>query len=270
LRPDFSQYGFPYQSNLIMSYLGGSAAHGAKLEDKADTDWYGVFIEPLHIVMGLNDYPHFTYTTSDGKGNTAEDVDVCLYSLRKWAGLAAKGNPSCLHFLFAPKHFTNIWWDYFEINKKHFVSKGSIAPFLGFANSQLMRLFGEKGQKNINRKELEEQHGYDTKYAMHVVRLFGEAKELMETGRITLPRPNKDHLIDIRLGKFPLSQIREMSRDLEAEALAARDKSPLQEKTDMKKISDLITYAQFYFHDWQRAKPERERASWEPTPTAPH
>jgi len=25
-------------------------------------------------------------------------VDVCLYTLMKWAGLAAKGNPSALHF----------------------------------------------------------------------------------------------------------------------------------------------------------------------------
>jgi hypothetical protein len=29
-------------------------------------------------------------------------VDVCLYTLMKWAGLAAKGNPSALHFLFGP------------------------------------------------------------------------------------------------------------------------------------------------------------------------
>ncbi len=53
-------------------------------------------------------------------------------------------------------------------------------PFLGFADDQMKRLLGQKGQKNVHRAELENKHGYDTKYAMHVIRLYGEAKELME------------------------------------------------------------------------------------------
>jgi len=44
----------------------------------------------------------------------------------------------------------------------------------------MKRLLGQKGQKNVHRAELENKHGYDTKYAMHVIRLYGEAKELME------------------------------------------------------------------------------------------
>ena len=260
MRPDFAQYGFPYQDNLIMSYLGGSAAHGAKISEKADTDWYGVFIEPMNRMLGLTNYPHFTYTTSDGAGNKPEDVDVCLYSLRKWAGLAAKGNPSCLHFLFAPTHFTNIFWDIIKVNRKSFVSKDSMSPFLGFAKAQMERLFGERGQKNVNRVELEEKFSYDTKYAMHVIRLFGEAKELMETGVITLPRPNKDFLIDIRLGKYKLSEIREMAKTLEAEALAARDRSPLPEHIDRERISELITYSQLQFMEFQNSlKRSREK-----------
>lgn len=252
MKPDFSQFGFPYQDNLIMSYLGGSTAHGAKISDKADTDWYGVYVEPQNRVLGLTDYPHFTHTTGDGSGNTAEDTDVCLYSLRKWAGLAAKGNPSCLHFLFAPKQFETAFWVMVGIQTRLFVSKDSMSPFLGFAKAQMQRLFGERGQKNVNRMELEEKFGFDTKYAMHVVRLYGEAKELMETGKITLPRPNKDLLIDIRLGKYKLSEIREMAETLEAEALAAREKSPLSESIDREAISNLITYAQLQFWSWQK------------------
>jgi len=55
-----------------------------------------------------------------------------------------------------------------------------LKPFLGFADDQMKRLLGQKGQKNVHRAELENKHGYDTKYAMHVIRLYGEAKELME------------------------------------------------------------------------------------------
>ena len=141
-------------------------------------------------------------------------MDVCIYTLTKWAGLAAKGNPSALHFLFAPLQFSTEPWNHFSARPELFLSKGHVTPFLGFANDQMKRLLGQKGQKNVHRVELEDKFGYDTKYAMHVVRLYGEAKELMERGRITLPRPNKDELIAIRLGKYSLAEIKELSLQL--------------------------------------------------------
>ena len=122
-------------------------------------------------------------------------------------------------------------------------------PFLGFANAQMARLFGEKGQKNVKRAELEEKYGYDTKYAMHVIRLYGEAKELMETGHITLPRPNKDELIAIRQGKYTLSEIRQMGNDLEADALRAANDSPLPARVPREHISELISG--IYLDFWQ-------------------
>src|SRR5208337_124527 len=142
------------------------------------------------------------------------DVDVCLYTLMKWAGLAAKGNPSALHFLFAPLEFTTDTWNQFSTRPEIFLAKGHVKPFLGFADDQMKRLLGEKGQKNVHRAALSEAHGYDTKYAMHVIRLYSEAKELMSTGYITLPRPEKDLLIDIRRGKYTLGQIKEMGKQL--------------------------------------------------------
>jgi uncharacterized protein len=105
----------------------------------------------------------------------------------KWAGLAAKGNPSALHFLFAPLEFTTETWQAVAARPEIFLAKGHLKPLLGFADDQMKPLLGQKGQKNIHRVELEKIHGYDTKYAMHVIRLSGEAKELMESGRITLP-----------------------------------------------------------------------------------
>jgi uncharacterized protein len=57
------------------------------------------------------------------------------------------------------------------------------------------RLCGRKGQKNIHRAAPEEKHGYDTKYAMHVIRLYLEGMEYIETGKITLPNPRVDLLI---------------------------------------------------------------------------
>lgn len=243
MTPDFTQYGFQWQKNLIMTYIGGSTAHGAKVAGTDDTDWYGIYIEPPHKILGIDHSEHFVYTTGGGPGgNGAGDIDVCLYSLQKWANLAAKGNPSSLHFLFAPKQFEKIWWTHIDCCRDIFLSKNHVRPFLGFADDQMKRLLGEKGQKNIHRAHLEQQFGYDTKYAMHVIRLFGEAKELMETGEITLPRPNVKELIAIREGRYKLHEIRAWGRQLEAEALAASDLSPLPTKIDRDKISTTIAY----------------------------
>ena len=165
----------------------------------------------------------------------------------KWARLAAKGNPSALHFLFAPLEFTTCTWDRVAAQPELFLAKGHVKPFLGFADDQMKRLLGQKGQKNIHRAELEEKHGYDTKYAMHVIRLYGEAKELMKDGRITLPRPNRDELIEIRKGKYSLMEIQGLGAQLESEALAAQATSPLPDAVDRNAISGLLADVHLQF-----------------------
>ena len=167
--------------------------------------------------------------------------------MTKWAGLAAKGNPSALHFLFAPLEFTTKTWDQFAARSELFLAKGHVKPFLGFADDQMKRLLGQKGQKNVHRAQLEQKHGYDTKYAMHIIRLYGEAKELMEDGRITLPRPNSRELIEIRGGKYSLTEIRELGEQLESEALAAQATSLLPDEVDRDAISRLVADAHLRF-----------------------
>jgi len=241
-RLDFAAYDFPYPDNLIIAFIGGSQLHGAKLEGTDDTDWYGVFIEPPEKMTGLDRDEFFVHTTG-GKagGNGPDDVDVCLYSLRKWAGMAAKGNPSALHFVFAEPQFSTEWWDRVVARRDVFASKHHVLPFLKFADDQMERLCGRKGQKNVHRAELEQKHGYDTKYAVHVIRLYLEGKEFIETGRITLPNPRVDLLICIREGKYLRSEIEEMGKQLEAEALDAQERSSLPEGVDLVAVSQLIT-----------------------------
>ena len=82
---------------------------------------------------------------------------------------------------------------------------------------------------------------------MHVIRLYGEAKELMEHGRITLPRPNREELIEIRKGKYSLAQIRQLGALLESEALAAQATSTLPDKVDRDEINRLLADAHLRF-----------------------
>ena len=99
------QSGFPHLNSLIHLFVGGSELHGAKVKDTDDLDIYGVYLEPPELVLGLDKQDFYVWSTAGNeRRNGPDDVDVCLYSLRKWAGLAAKGNPTALHFLFSPDY----------------------------------------------------------------------------------------------------------------------------------------------------------------------
>lgn len=253
-REKLTELGFPYAQNVILLFEGGSKMHGAKLDGKDDTDWFGVYIEPPEKVLGVDGFEHFVYTTGGERGgNGPEDVDVCLYSLQKWARLACKGNPSVLSFLFAKPVFEQIVWAKLMMNAQAFLAKSHLGQFLGYANAQLRRLYNQQGQKNCNRPFLEEEFGYDTKYAMHIIRLLGEAKELMETGRMTFPRPNKDELIAIRKGEFKRYEFENWGNRLEQEALEAQKTSTLPDKVDRAQVSKLVagTYRDFWSNSWK-------------------
>jgi predicted nucleotidyltransferase len=244
------ELGFLYPENALLLFEGGSKLHGAKLEGTDDADWYGLYVEPAEIALGLEESEHFVYTTGGKRGgNGPQDVDLTLYGLRKWARLACKGNPSVLHFFFAKPRFADPLWLRLRENRSLFFSRNHVEQFLGYAASQLKRLRNERS-KDVNRPELEVAHGYDTKFAMHLIRLLGEAKEFVESGEITLPRPNAAELIEIRLGKYGLSELIDWAGRLQQEASEARDRSLLPETVDKQAVSRLISgiYREF----WQR------------------
>ena len=154
--------------------------HGAKVHGTDDLDIYGVYIEPPEMVLGLESLPHFVWSTArDDRRNGPNDVDVTLYSLKKWADLACKGNPTALHFLFAEGAIRNSLWKDIIANRQVFLARSCAKQFLGFADDQLKRMTGKKGRgKKGQRPEVEERYGYDVKAAMHTLRLLMNAKRL--------------------------------------------------------------------------------------------
>jgi RNA repair pathway DNA polymerase beta family len=162
--------------------------------------------------------------------------------------MATEGNPSALHFVFAAEEFSTKWWQTIRQNRDSFASRLHLIPFIKFADDQMDRLLGRKGQKNIHRAALEELHGYDTKYAMLVIRLYLEAKEYMETGRISLPNPRVELLVAIRRGKYKLSEIEAMEKELQAETYSAQKTSPLPDAVNQEAVTKLIT--EVYLDFW--------------------
>jgi uncharacterized protein len=239
--------GFKYVDDTIHVFAGGSDQHGAKGDDSGDLDICGVYIEPKEIALGIDREEHFVTSTGDSESrNTAYDVDFNMYTLRKWAFLAAKGNPTVLSYLFMPPK--GYWGDIY-LERNLFLAKSHVKAFVGFGRGQYERLNGVRGKgKHGQRPELESKHGYDTKAAMHMVRMMYECIELMDTGKMTFPNPNVAELIDIRLGKFTLKQVNQMYFDLEEAAYKVSDNSSLPKNVDRYAISKLLS--EVYMEYW--------------------
>jgi predicted nucleotidyltransferase len=245
------QSGFLHLDSLIHLFVGGSELHGAKVKDTDDLDIYGVYLEPPELVLGLDKQDFYVWSTAGNeRRNGPDDVDVCLYSLRKWAGLAAKGNPTALHFLFSPDYSPKPEpWEGILKSRELFLSRQAALQFRGFADAQVRRLQGIGTGKKGQRHELIGVHGYDIKAAMHVIRLLNEGIELMRSGTITLPRPEKDLLIIIRTGQYgSLERVLTLANTLFLELERAETESKLPKKVDRTRISELVseTYLRFW------------------------
>jgi hypothetical protein len=84
------------------------------------------------------------------------------------------------------------------------------------------------------RKEEVEKYGFCRKSAAHAIRLVEQLIEVMETGNITFPRPNKDFLLDIRNGKFSKEELDKIYNDLVSRAEQIKENSALPYKPNVK------------------------------------
>jgi predicted nucleotidyltransferase len=238
-----SRFSFP--DALIHLFVGGSELHGAKVEGTDDLDIYGVYIEPPELALGLESLPHFVWSTAgDDRRNGPNDVDVTLYSLRKWAGMACKGNPTALHFLFTEGTIKSATWATIVKERATFLATPCIRQFVGFADDQIKRMTGQKGRgKKVQRPEIEAKYGYDVKAAMHALRLLYEGLELVSTGRITLPRPERELLTRVRTGMYSIETVLEMAYKLFSDCDDAAKASRLPEEIDRLAVSRLVSDA---------------------------
>lgn len=150
-------HGFPAdRGRLIHALVGGSQLHGVKLEGTDDHDIYGIYIETPDACF-WDGLPHFvTSSAPQSERNTAGDVDVICYSLRRFARLASVGNPTILHMLFTPADAEEVFWNPVIGSREMFLASSHAQKYRGYANSQLRRMMGDQGRgKHGQRPELE-------------------------------------------------------------------------------------------------------------------
>lgn len=98
-----------------------------------------------------------------------------------------------------------------------------------------------KKNRNVARSELEEKHGYDTKHAMHLVRLLRMGAEALETGVLNVKRPDAEELLAIRNGAWTYEEVVEYAEHMDnyvREVLYPN--TVLPKKPDIKLAAQLI------------------------------
>lgn len=249
--------------SVILQTEVGSTAWGLSLDPmNADSDQMGIVIEPFEEAVGLGSpfEVEVSRTATLRTGNHDEpsqagDIDLCLYSLRKWMRLALKGNPTVLTLLFAPQ----AKWikgdsrgGQLQDLAPLIVSRLAGKAFLGYLQAQRMRLTGERGGSHgATHAKDQAAHGYDTKYAMHMLRLGVQGIELLTSGKMSMPLQEKERgiLLGVRRGESSYQDVLTLCGSLEADLKDLLDDSPLQAEPNTKKVEEWML--EVYWAQWQ-------------------
>lgn len=230
----------------------GSMAYGVS-SDASDMDIYGFCIPPKEIVFPhtagyipnfSSQVPNFDQFTQHHiqEKDHGKEYDISIYSIVKYFKLCMGNNPNMIDSLFTPANCvlscTKIG-EMARMNRKKFLHKGAWHTFKGYAYSQMHKMKIKEPDPTSKRYESIMKHGYDVKFAYHVVRLMDEAEQIMVEGDIDLMR-NREQLKSIRRGEWKMSEIEDFFTRRERELQKVYDESKMIHKPDEELIKQLL------------------------------
>jgi len=298
---------FDVEKRTILMVRHGSRAYGLNTPT-SDLDVKGICVEPREYHLGFM----YVFEQHESKNDKEDKV---IYSLKKFARLAADSNPNIIEILHGSDedilkidYFGKKLLDY----RYAFLSKKARFTFAGYAHAQLKRIKTHRAwllsppknppsrsdfdlpdtssmsksdlgafEKVLNesptigmakdvmtlyvrerqyqsayahwkqyqnwlktrnpiRAELEAKFGYDTKHAMHLLRLMRMCKEILETGKVIVKRPDREELLNVRNGRRSYESIIREAERLEGECEELYDTSTLQKHPNRQKLNDII------------------------------
>jgi len=232
----------------------GSRAHGTNVE-ASDHDLLGIYLETDAQLYGLdiaetqkfrvradeNNSPVFEpmlHSPNQSRSN-ADDTDMHFHSLKKFVSLAAAGNPTVMSVLWSPEPIiTTAAAELLVVRRDQFLSKKAAYRHAGYARSQREAMLGINN-KRTNRPELIQIHGFDSKYAAHMIRILLAGLDLVRDRTVHLPmKPEQIALLlSIKNGEVSLDEVLAMSHELEAKLEKEAEASDLRDKVDMTQIN---------------------------------
>lgn len=255
-------------SGEILRTVVGSGVHGIAIEGTDDHDEMGIYIEPAHWVLGFQDRRdnYIWRTQGEGERSGPGDIDLVMYSLRKFLQLAVKGNPTVLIPLFAPEDAIlsiNEFGEELRQMRKVFLSKEAGHRFLGYMHGQHQRMLGQEKRNVPNRPELIEKYGFDVKYASHALRLAMQGNQIITTGDLTLPmrEDQRELVLQVKRGEVPKEIVSKLIWSFETATQSILDtgEGPLPDKPPVAAITAWAVSAQQRF--WSKTSDDFEQAN---------
>ncbi len=97
-----------------------------------------------------------------------------------------------------------------------------------------------RANRNPERAEREAQHGYDTKHAMHLVRLYRMGIEILGEGIVQVRRPDADWLKEILCGRYSYPELMDLVAGLQADLMRAEAVTTLPDEPDCATVGALV------------------------------
>ena len=234
----------------------GSVASGVS-SDSSDYDLYGWAVPPKKLVFAHLDgelqgfgtqkkrfgqFQQHHVVDESAMGGKGREYDFSIYSIIKYFHLCMGANPNIIDSCFVPSncvlHSTQIA-NMVRDKRKLFLSKLAWHKFKGYAYSELHKMTSKN--PTGKRLEIREAHGFDTKFAYHIVRLLSEIEQILTEGDLDLQeKGRREHMKAIRRGEVSEKEIREWFAIKEKGLEKLYHESKLRDSPDEGAIKQLL------------------------------
>lgn len=232
--------------------LMGSVAYAVS-SDTSDMDIYGWCIPPKDVVFPhlageiygfgrqIQRFEQFQQHHIVDK-EVRKEYDINIYNIVKYFQLVMDNNPNMIDSLFTAQNMvlqcTKIA-QHVRDNRKLFLHKGSWHKFRGYAYSQMHKMKIKEPDVDSKRYASIQEHGYDVKFAYHVVRLLNEVEQILLEEDLDLQRSH-EQLKEIRRGGWTIQQIEDYFASKEKALDQAFANSKLRDKPDEPVIKKIL------------------------------
>jgi len=244
--------------NIQYETIMGSMAYGVS-SDSSDIDVYGFCIPPKSDVFphlkGLipgfgKQHQRFEQYQKHHLYSDNKTYDITIYSIVKYFQLCMENNPNMIDSLFTPRNCVLNITPIGEIvrdNREEFLHRGSWHKFRGYAYAQMKKMKVKDPNPESKRYDSIIKHGYDIKFAYHIVRLLDEVEQILTEHSIDLQR-NREQLKSIRRGEWSLTDVEDYFVRREKELSKIYTESKLRHYPDQEKIKSILLSCleQFY------------------------
>ena len=196
---------------ILYKTYSGSKLYGLD-EEGSDDDFIGAYMPNLQQFFGF-------LSLNNAKFEKGKESDTTLYSLQHFCKLISQGNFLVIESLFAPDDKVFVCKRPFvELRdmRNEFIGGNILVPMRGFIRHNSSHI--ARKPTSPQRLELFDKHGYDTKYAMHTIRLLDTCLHFIDTGEFRIDYSDlRDKYLDIKHGRLSYDECMSLIAELDTQ-----------------------------------------------------